>query len=98
MAGPVSKVGWKIVGGAATAAAGTAASKGVTAAYKKVRGNEPPVNPAHPDTAWREALLWAAVSGIAVGLGRLAAERAAASGWVRATGTLPPGMVPQEAD
>ncbi|OAA28749.1 Protein of unknown function (DUF4235) [Frankia sp. EI5c] len=85
-------MGWKVVGGAATALAGTAASRAVTVAYRRIRKTDPPKNPADPDTAWPEAIVWAAASGLAVGLGRLAAERTAARGWVRATGSLPPGM------
>ncbi|CAO5251083.1 DUF4235 domain-containing protein [Frankia sp. AgKG'84/4] len=96
MAKAASKLGWKVVGGAATALAGTAASRGVTIAYRKVRKSDPPVNPADPDTALVEAIAWAAISGLAIGLGRLAAERAVARGWSRATGTPPPGMVRPE--
>ncbi|MCK9900859.1 hypothetical protein CC117_11770 [Parafrankia colletiae] len=97
MSGSGSKMGWKVVGGAAAALAGTAANRGVTVAYRKVRKSDPPKNPVDPDTAWSEAIVWAAVSGLAVGLGRLAAERTAARGWVRATGSLPPGMQPNSA-
>jgi hypothetical protein len=93
VSGPVSKVGWKIVGGAATAAGGAAASKSINLAYRKLRG-EPPLNPAHPDMAWRDAMIWALVSAVAITLGRLAGERVAAAGWLRATGALPPGMEP----
>jgi len=92
VAGPVSKVGWKIIGGAATAAGATAATKGMNAAYRKVRGAEPPKNLANPETAWREAIIFALLSAVAVALGRLAAERAVAAGWSRLTGALPPGM------
>ncbi len=92
VAGPVSKIGWKIVGGGAAAVAGAVAGKVATIAYKKVRKADPPENPANPDITWVEAVAWALVSGVAVGLGRLAAERIAARGWVRATGALPPGM------
>ena len=92
MAGPVSKLGWKIVGGGAAAAAGAAAGKAVALVYRAVRDEDPPTDPAHPDTAWAEALVWAAASGAAIALGRLAAERLAARGWVRTLGSLPPGM------
>ncbi|SNQ47817.1 conserved hypothetical protein [Frankia canadensis] len=96
MAKAASKLGWKVIGGAATALAGTAASKGVTVAYRKIRKSDPPVNPADPDTALAEAIAWAAISGLAIGLGRLAAERAAARTWARATGSPPPGMLRPE--
>jgi hypothetical protein len=60
---------------------------------RKLRKGEP-LDAANPDTAWREALVWALVSAVAVAISRLAAERIVASGWVRATGALPPGMEP----
>ncbi len=92
MVGPVSKIGWKIIGGAAGAAAGSAASKAVTVVYKKIRKSDPPTNPAHPDTTWADAIGWAVASAVAIGVGRLVAERIATRGWVKATGSLPPGM------
>jgi hypothetical protein len=92
VAGPVSKVGWKIVGGVAGAAAGAVASRSVTMLYKMIRKSDPPVNPAHPDTSWADAVVWAVASGLAIGVGRLVAERVAAESWVKATGSLPPGM------
>lgn len=97
MADQGSKLAWKIVGGGTTALAGAAASRGVTVVYRKVRRTDPPTNPADPETAWAEAIVWAAVSGLAIGLGRLAAERLAARTWVRATGSPPPGMLRSEA-
>ncbi|WP_239309618.1 MULTISPECIES: DUF4235 domain-containing protein [unclassified Frankia] len=92
MARSVSKIGWKIVGGAAGAAAGSAASRTATVAYRKIRKADPPASPAHPETAWADAIGWAVLSGVAIGLGRLTAERVAARWWVKTTGSLPPGM------
>ncbi len=80
------------MGGAAGAAAGAAASKAVTVAYKKIRKADPPTSPAHPDTTWADAISWAVASGVAIGIGRLTAERVAARWWVKTTGSLPPGM------
>jgi Protein of unknown function (DUF4235) len=96
VAGPVTKLGWKIVGGTATTAAGAAASRTATVAYRKIRKSEPPTNPANPHTRWAEAIGWAVLSGAVIGIGRLAAERLAARGWVWATGTLPPGMTKKD--
>jgi hypothetical protein len=47
----------------------------------------------------KQAILWAALSGVVVGLVRLLVERTAAAAWVRARGELPPGLVkPQKKD
>ncbi|WP_131766317.1 DUF4235 domain-containing protein [Candidatus Protofrankia californiensis] len=96
MVRPVAKIGWKIVGGAAGAVAGSVASRAVTLAYKKIRKSDPPRSPAHPDTAWADAISWAAASGVAVGVGKLTAERVAARRWMKATGSLPPGIRERE--
>lgn len=93
---PVSKLGWKIAAGVAAAVAGSLTSKAVTGAYRRIRKNEPPADPTHPDTSWADAFIWALLSGVAMGLGRLAAQRAAARTWVKATGSLPPGMKEHE--
>jgi hypothetical protein len=92
VAKPVSKLGWKIVAGAVAAAAGTITSKAAAGLYQKVRKSEPPGNPLDPDTTWGEAIGWAVFSGVAIGVGRLAAQRVDAGAWLRATGSLPPGI------
>lgn len=43
--------------------------------YRLITHREVPKNPADPDVAWREALAWAAVSGLVGGMARLAARR-----------------------
>ncbi|HEX5366895.1 MAG TPA: DUF4235 domain-containing protein [Acidimicrobiales bacterium] len=50
---------------------------------------EPPGNPAHEDVAWRDALLWAVLTGAVVGLVRLVAQRVAAGAWAKARGGYP---------
>jgi hypothetical protein len=56
-------------------------------AYKLVTNEDPPKNPANPDVEWREALVWAAISGLVGGMSRLVARR-----WLAET------MVPTEGD
>jgi hypothetical protein len=92
VANPVSKIGWKVIGGVAATVAGSLAGKAVTSAYVKIRKSDPPADPRHPDTSWTDALGWAVMSGVAIGVGRLVAQRLVARTWVRATGSLPPGM------
>lgn len=52
-------------------------------------GKRPPENPADPDVEIGEAVLWAVLSGTAIGLARMIAQRRAASYYVRSTGHLP---------
>jgi hypothetical protein len=71
--------------------AATVARKGLNATWKAASGKEPPANPADPEVAIGEALLWAALSGILVGVVRMLATRRAAGYYAKSTGKLPPG-------
>jgi hypothetical protein len=92
VANTAAKLGWRVVGGASSAVSGSLARRAANSAYTGVRKTDPPANPANPQTTWAEAIIWAALSGAVIGLVRLAVQRAVAHGWVRATGSLPPGM------
>ncbi len=43
--------------------------------YKLIRNREAPSNPADPDVEWRDALVWAAISGIVGGVARMSSRR-----------------------
>lgn len=92
MGNAVAKAGWKITGLAFAIPAGIAARKAMDLAWKKTRKTDPPANPAAPGTSWGEALVWAAVSGIAFAIARMVAARGAAATWRSLTGGLPPGL------
>jgi len=83
-----SKV-WTVMGLAATLGATMAARKALTATWKLSTGKAPPSNPEHPDVSIAEAAVWAVISGVAVGLARMFATRAAADYYRRSTGHLP---------
>ena len=72
--------------------AATVARKGLNASWKAATGKEPPANPADPDVALREAILWAVLSGTVVAVVRMLATRRAAGYYARSTGKLPPGV------
>lgn len=93
MANAVDKLGWKLMGGATAAAAATATRKAAERVYEAGIGEAPPENPSSPHVPLRQAILWAALSGVVVGLVRLLVERTAAAAWVRARGELPPGLI-----
>ena len=96
MANAVDKLGWKLMGGASAAAAATATRKAAERVYQAGTGEAPPENPSSPQVPLRQAILWAALSGVVVGLVRLLVERTAAAAWVRARGELPPGLIKPE--
>ena len=86
-----SKV-WTVYGFAATAAATVVARKALNATWKVSTGKTPPKNPAHPDVSAAEAVAWAALSGVAVGLARMLASRQAAIYYRKSTGHLPANL------
>jgi hypothetical protein len=81
---------WLIVSTVAAAAAGFVVRNGIELGWKLARGEDPPKNPASHDVAWADAIAWTVTVGVCMGLGRLLAERGAASGWKRFKGELPP--------
>jgi hypothetical protein len=86
-----SKV-WSAYALGATLVAGMAARKAMTTSWKVATGKKPPQNPAHPDVSIGEAIAWATVSGVAVGLARMFASRKAAEYYRKSTGHLPPNL------
>ncbi|MFN2557270.1 MAG: DUF4235 domain-containing protein [Nitriliruptorales bacterium] len=83
---------WKAVGTSAGIAAAALTRNLITSGWQRRRGSEPPANPESPSTGWGEALAWAALTGVAIGVARMVAARGAAAGWRRAMGELPPGL------
>lgn len=86
-----SSKAWGAFSVVAALLAATVARKGLTATWKAAAGKEPPANPADPDVALAEALLWAALSGTLVAVARVLATRRAARYYAKSTGKLPPG-------
>ena len=80
---------WTVYGLAATTGATILARKAMNATWKVSTGKAPPKNPAHPDVSIGEAVAWATLSGVAVGLARMVASRKAANYYRRSTGHLP---------
>lgn len=86
------KRAWKLLGSGSGVVAAIATTKALDATWRTATGRKPPSKPESPEIAGREALLWAAVSGMAMGVAKTYATRRAANYWVRSTGDLPPGM------
>jgi uncharacterized protein DUF4235 len=83
---------YSVAGLAATVGAAMVARKVMTATWKLSTGKKPPTNPEHPDVSMGEAVAWAAVSGVAVGLARMLASRKTAEYYQKSTGHLPPNL------
>lgn len=83
---------WKLLGFGFAIPAGIVVRKLLDKAWQSARGDAPPKNPAAPGTDWKDALAWAAASGIGIAVGRLIAARGAAATYQKLTGKLPPGL------
>ena len=86
------KRAWKVLGTTSALVAGLATTRALDATWRTATGRKPPTKPESPEIAGREALLWAGLSGMAIGVAKTYATRRAAHYWVKSTGELPPGM------
>jgi hypothetical protein len=91
MASDSSRV-WTVMSLVAGLGAAAVTRKLLDRSWKAAAGKNPPENPADPDVGIGEAVVWAAVTGAAVALARMVAQRRAASYYTRSTGHLPPGL------
>jgi hypothetical protein len=83
---------WNAVASGAAIGAVVVSKPVLERTWRLVFRSDPPGNPAHHDVAWREALLWALITGALVGVIRLVAQRAAAGAWHRLTGDYPEAL------
>lgn len=84
------KTAWTVAAGGAAFLGAVTARKTLEMTWKLFMDSDPPRNPADPLVTWKEAILWTALTGACMGLGRMLAERLATSGWERMTGRMPP--------
>ncbi len=73
----------------ATIAGAVGIRKLITKSWKGITKNDPPLNPASPGVLWKEALLWGAVTGMSVGITKIALRRLTASYWINNHGYKP---------
>lgn len=71
---------WTLVTTGAAVIGGAAARSLLKVGWKAATNEDPPNNPAQAGTSWGQALLWAALTGTAVGIARVLARRGAALG------------------
>ena len=92
MAGALGKVGWKVIGYGFSIPTGILVRKAIQGSWTSIVGTDPPKNPEAPGTQWKEAIAWAAASGVAITVGRMIASAGAAKTYKTLTGKLPPGL------
>jgi hypothetical protein len=82
---------WRVMGTGSAVLAGIVANKLVTAIWKKA-GKDATLDPRDPRTPWRDAVAFAALTGLAVGATRVAVTRKAAQYYAKSSGHLPKAM------
>lgn len=91
-AAPKSSKVWSIM----ALASGIGAARGTNLLlnkfWKSSTKRNPPANPADPDVELWEAVAWSVLTGAAVALARMFAQRRAAHYYVKSTGELPPQL------
>lgn len=87
-----SQLVWKVVVTGSAVLTATLMRSILREIWRAWKGDDPPLNPASPETGWSDALIWTVAVGSAIGVGRLVARRGAARGWRKVTGNLPPGL------
>jgi hypothetical protein len=92
MAEKSEELQWRVMGTLGAVAAAWVAKRLMNTTWTAVTGNEPPSNPESPETTWKEAVGWAVLSGVILGLARLVATRQAAKVWEKRKGSRPPGL------
>jgi Protein of unknown function (DUF4235) len=95
----VKRYGWKTGTLGLGALAGLAMKRGLEVIWKAFRGSTPPKVAADRDSSWLDALIWAAATGVGVGVARLLAVRTAAAVWEATIHEAPPepGLLKSEA-
>lgn len=80
-----------IVTAAAAALAGVLARQIVSGGWRVAAGVGPPDNPASRDVTWRDAILFSAASGVAIGVARMIGKRLATAAMEEKLGHKPRG-------
>jgi hypothetical protein len=87
---------WRVIGTGSAILAGVIANKVVQTVWKKA-GRDEVLDPRDPRTPWKDAIAFAALTGLAVGAARVVVTRKAAEYYEKSTGELPPPMQEGEA-
>ncbi|WP_153392907.1 DUF4235 domain-containing protein [Ornithinicoccus halotolerans] len=85
----MGNVAWKVMTAATAVGASVVARKLTDGTWKFVTGSDSPQNPDDPDIEWKEAIAFAVLSGVMVGVARMLAHREATQVYKKATGHLP---------
>ena len=86
MAGAASRFAFKLVAVAVAVPVGKAVTAVTSKAWEAARPGRDPVNPRDADTNWKDALIWATLSGVGVAVSQLGTTKGADTLWRAMTG------------
>lgn len=90
MAGAASRFAFKLVALTVAVPVGKAVTASTSRLWTAARPGRAPVNPRDADTNWKDALIWAALSGVGVSVAQLATTKGADTIWRAMTGRPSP--------
>ncbi|WP_176955979.1 DUF4235 domain-containing protein [Catalinimonas alkaloidigena] len=86
------EIAWGLAKAGTVALTSVVVHKLLDEAYAVIQKDHPPKNPDSPDTDWKEAVIWTISSAVLAGVTSVLMRRELARGWVKLTGSMPPGM------
>lgn len=90
MAGAGSRIAFKLVAAVIAIPVGRVVTKATTKAWATARPDDPPVNPRQVDTDWRDAMIWAGLTGLGAAIAQLLSTKGADTVWRALTGRPSP--------
>jgi hypothetical protein len=90
MAGTAGRFAFKLLAAAVAIPVGRAVTKGTAKAWTTARPANPPPNPKDVDTSWKDALIWATLTGVGASVAQLLTTKGADTVWRAATGRPSP--------
>jgi hypothetical protein len=94
MAGAGSRFAFKMVSTLVAIPVGRVVTDATVRLWVAARPENPPTDPNEVDTDWRDALIWAGLTGVGAAVGQLLTTKGADTVWRAATGTPTPRPKP----
>lgn len=84
------KAAWALISAGSAMLAGAVVDRALSRSFNSYYSQRSPADPTSRDFSWGRAMAWTAGTAALVGMTQRAALRAAAVGWKKKTGKLPP--------
>jgi hypothetical protein len=94
MSGRGSNIAFKLISAVLAIPISRAIRKAIAKAWTAARPNDPPHDPRAVDTDWRDALVWAVLTGVGAAVAQLLTTKGADTVWRALTGSPSPRPEP----